>query len=248
MRKTTLHRDASTPLDIAPPARFDASSPVLTDWRTDLAEVGVVAAVAGAVGLFILLPLALIFIPGWLTLWLGLWGVVLIALAPFGALAYMTMRKVYDRHDLMRAEADARKRMLISMWLDIDQDGTLEDEELEAFIRYVRLLWHGGATTASQAQAYGIAGPTWQKYRNALISIGIATAERKRGGTGFFLLPSVKTQPWPTVEKHVRAKAGLLVRSASDQGMLITASPPRTPNRKPITTVSTLGADLDEEP
>ena len=248
MRKTTLHRDAGASLDIAAPPRFEQSGAQLTNWRTDLAEVGVVSVVAGAVGLFILLPLALILLPAWMTLWLGLWGVVLITLAPFGALAVMTMRKVYDRHDLSRARVEAERRMLLSMWLDIDQDGTLEDEELEAFIRYVRLLWHGGATTASQAQAYGIAGPTWQKYRNALISIGIATAERKRGGTGFFLLPSVKTQPWPTVEKHVRAKAGLLVRSASDQGMLITASPPRTPNRKPITTVSTLGADLDEEP
>lgn len=238
MRKQTLHRDA--PLELANPPRFDTSSPLLTNWRTDLTEVAVASAVIAVAGFFLTLT-ACALRPAWDTLGVGLWLTALFALAPFGLLAYMNIRKLTDRHSLSRTRVEAEQRMLLGAWLDTDQDGTLEDDELDAFLRYARMLYHGASTTAAQAQSMGYPGPTWQKYRNALISLGYGVAERKRGGTGFTLRPSIRSQPWPKLEADIRQRAGMLVRDGTSPGVLITTSAPPPSKRLQV---STLPGDL----
>ena len=217
-----LHRDV--PLELAS-----------TNWRTDLTEVAVASAVVAVAGFFLTLT-AYVLWPAWATLGVGLWLTALCALAPFTILAWMNMRKVLDRHSLYRARKQAEERMLVG-YLDIDHDGTLEDDELDAFIRYARMLYHGASTTAAQAQAMGYPGPTWQKYRNALISLGYGVAERKRGGTGFTLRPSIRSQPWPKLEADIRQRAGMLVRDGTSPGILITTSAPPPSKRLSVSTL-----------
>lgn len=238
-----LHRDA--PAELAAPPRFTTHGPPAVTWRSDLIQVGIAAVVVLAIGFFLVISLA-ILLRSWTVLAAGLWLTVLGSLVPFLILAYMIIRELSDRHMLNRTRVWAESQMLTG-WLDMDEDGTLEDDELKAFLDYVRHLHRGGRTTAAEAsRLYRIPGPTWQKYRDALITLGYAYADSKRGGIGFELRPSVRSRPWPELEADLTDRAGLLVRAQDNPGVLITQpQAPKLPrSRSPVITLP--GAVYDE--
>lgn len=204
-------------------------------WRADLARVGVVAGVAGGVGVFATLTAA-VFWPSWTTIAIGGWCSILLAILPFGVHAARIFIDVSERHRLDRARMNAEHKALVGA-LDTDQSGKVDDAEIEAFISYVRAIHRSAPTTASYAQAkHGIPGPAWQQHRNWLIKNGYALAVARRGGEGYVLKPSVRRTPWPKIEQGLRQRllAGL---SAPADGLRITDA------GGPIEAVSTLGRD-----
>lgn len=238
---TRLHRDAP-PAEFAAPPRFTTHGPPAVTWRSDLIQVAIAAVVVLAIGFFLVISLA-ILLRSWTVLAAGLWLTVFGSLTPFLLLAHMIIRELSDRHMLNRTRVWAESQMLTG-WLDTDEDGQLEDDELAAFLDYVRHLHRGGRTTAADAsRLYRIPGPTWQKYRDALITLGYAYADSKRGGIGFELRPSVRLRPWPELEADLTKRAGLLVRAQDNPGMLITQPQQNKLPRRPAP-VSSLAGDL----
>lgn len=211
--------------------------------REDIAACAVASAVAVAVGVVLIIPSALILIPGWLTLAYAAWMIAALALLPWLALAWLHLENVNDRHALDRERNAAERRLLVGKWLDTNRNGQVEDTEMAAFLRYVRALYDGKPTTAAQAQDLNVPGPVWQKYRNVLITIGLARRIRKRGGDGFDLHRGVYKLPWQQIEAHIRERAGLLVRTEPGPDMVIMSSPRAPQTKDLIDAVSTLGRD-----
>ena len=238
-----LHRDA--PAELAAPPRFTTHGPPAVTWRSDLIQVVIAAGAVLGFGAFLVISLA-VLLRSWTVLGVGLWLTGLGSLTPFLILAYMIIRELSDRHMLNRTRVWAESQMLTG-WLDTDMDGQLEDDELAAFLDYVRHLHRGGRTTAAEAsRVYRIPGPTWQKYRDALITLGYAYADSKRGGIGFELRPSVRVRPWPELEADLTKRAGLFVRAQDNPGLLITQpQAPKLPRSRPP--VTTLPGDLYDE-
>lgn len=216
--------------------------------RDDILAALTVSAVILATMLFVVLPAAVYLIPGWATVGAALWLAAGFALLPLVALGWLYYENITDRHMLDRDRVMAERRMLaVRAGLDTDGDRKLEDAEMQAFLDYAKRLHIGNPTTADYAsKELHIPAPTWQKYRNVLITIGLAYPERKRGGKGFSLLDAVIARPWYEIEQHIRKEAGLLVRPATSPGMLITAPPARrqfAAIEPDIDAVSTLGRD-----
>lgn len=189
-------------------------SPPPASWRDDLVEVGVVAVVIGAGGVLagvVLVASGLIAT----LLSFGVYLAVLLAAVwlPFAILAGMKVRTVTERHRLAWTRSQTERWTLLTM-LDADLDGDTDDEEIMAFLRYVRHCYFGGETTAVRAQRMGVAGPVWQRYRNAMIAMAIAQPVDKKGGLGFELRPGVQQMPWPRIERRIRD--ALLTRARLD--------------------------------
>lgn len=216
--------------------------------RDDILAALTVSAVILLTMLFVVLPPAVFLAPGWATVGAVALAAAAGAMLPLIVLACLYLENMLDRHLLDRDRIMAERRMLtVRFDLDTDGDKQLEDAEMQAFLDYVKRLHVGRPTTADYAsRELHIPAPTWQKYRNVLITIGLAHSERKRGGKGFTLLPAVIARPWSEIEQHIRKEAGLLVRPATSPGMLITAPPARrqfAAIEPDIDAVSTLGRD-----
>lgn len=138
-------------------------------------------------------------------------------------------------------------RVLVEMPFISPQPSSLADKELEAFVHYIAVLYRGESTTANHAATnYKVSAGTWQSWRNAMITMGLATEIGKQGGPGFELLAATRRKPWDDLEEYIRQNAPLSVRSAASPGMLITQAPAPVRGKRQIEAVSTLGADVDD--
>ena len=238
---TRLHRDA--PAELAPPRFIE----IRATLRDDLLRIGLVAIALFSFGAMTVLTLTmftafweLLGMSKWRGLAAGLWGSLLLSFVPFGIMVVVFLREFNGRHELTMARLSAEQQMLVTSWLDLDADTHLEDDELARFIKYVAALYRGEPTTAKHAATYyKISAGTWQSWRNAIVSLGLATEVDKRGGPGFELHDSILHKPWDAVEEHIRQNAPLSVRKATGPGVLITQEPqPKLPRRPaPVTTL-----------
>jgi len=235
-----LHRDA--PAELAPPPRF---TEIKVSLREDLLRVGVVMLALFGGGVFVTLTLTLftelwqaLGMSPWRGLAVGAWASAGLSMLPLAAVVWVFLREFGGRHSLTMTRLSAEQQSLVTSWLDLDGDATVEDDELQRFLDYVRHLHRPGAkTTAAEAQRlFGVSGPQWQMYRKALVTLGYAYEDAKRGGKGFELRPSVRMRPWSEIERDLTQRAGLLVRAQDNPGLLITTTPAPT-KRAPISTL-----------
>lgn len=235
----------------APPiGQLDQTSPELSSWRDDLAQAGLGSVAVIVFGVVLAIGLLLTGVRA---------GVVYIALAyltvvaaalPIVALGAMAMAVVWHRNRLARERVTAEVNRLRSE-LDLDANGTVSTAEMEAFLRYVRHLYHGGETTAKEAQRIKVAPAVWQKYRDAIIALGMADEVNRQGGPGFAMREGFHRAGWQKIERYIRTRlSGDLViagpMTAENHYSLNVPSesekPPKTPKGKgakhePITTL-----------
>lgn len=192
-------------------------------WHNELARVGMVAGTMFVVGAF-LTGTAVIVWRSWETVGVGLWLTVLAIVAYIAYYAYRIHSDVSARHALDMARMCAEQDALTM--LDTNADGKADDGEVEAFINYVRRVQRGERSTAAHAQAQGVAGPEWTRYKDWLIRNGYADPVQRRGGQGFVLKPSVMRTPWPKLERDLRSR----VQAGLGSGLVINdARPGRNP-------------------
>lgn len=192
-----------------------------TPWRNELARVGIVAGVMFVIGAFLTGTCVIVW-RSWDTVAAGAW---LTLLAVFSYLAWYAYNLHADntarrRLDLARMDAE---RAALTM-LDTNADGQADAGEVETFVNYVRRVHRGERSTAAHAQAQGIAGPDWTRYKDWLIAQGYANPVQRRGGTGYTLKPSVLRTPWPKLERDLRQRvqaglgSGLVINGARPAG------------------------------
>lgn len=184
------------------PQQFDQTPPP-AGWRDDVIEVAITAAVLFAAALVA----GIVLIAAGILSTLLSFGFYLLALfiltwLPFAMLGAMKAKSVSERHRLAWTRSQAERWTLLSM-LDADMDGDTEADEIAQFVKYARRLWQGMPTTSAEAQRMGIPGPIWQRYRNALLAMGLAEPVGKKGGLGFELRDGVRQTPWPRIEKRI---------------------------------------------
>lgn len=223
-------------VDAGRPAELYQTPPTPeVDWRQELARVGVVAGVAGGVGVFATVTAALLFGAAIETTKFFVWGTFLLALLPFVVHAASIAVDIASRWKLDQARMSSERRSLIETF-DTDASGRVDDAEIKAFVDYVRALHRGERTTSNHAQErHGVAGSTWQGYKDWLVKHGYAVPANRRGGVGFELKPSVRATPWRKIEASIR-------RRLESSGELGNVELPFD-DGGPIDTVSTLGRD-----
>lgn len=210
-----LRRDAPLPAEAM--AYYQTPRTQEQPWRNELARVGIVAGVMFVAGAFVT-GTAVIFWRSWDTVAAGAWltGLAIVAYIAFYAYGLHTDSTARRRLDLARMDAEHAALQM----LDTNADGKADDSEVETFIAYVMRLHRGERSTAASAQAQGVAGPEWTRYKDWLIANGYANPVQRRGGTGFALKPSVMRTPWPKLEQNLRRKvqaglgAGLVINDA----------------------------------
>lgn len=193
-------------VDAGRPSELYQTPPTVeVDWRQELARVGVISAVAFVIGLFATFT-ALLFGATFEVAKFVLWGTFLLALLPFVVHAVSIAVDIASRFKLDQARMGSERRSLLETF-DTDKSGRVDDAEIKAFIDYVRALHRGERTTSNHAQErHGVAGSTWQGYKDWLIKHGYAVPANRRGGVGFELKPSVRATPWRKIEASLRRR------------------------------------------
>lgn len=235
-----LHRDA--PAELAPPPRF---TEIKVSLREDLLRVGVVMLALFGGGVFVTLTLTLftelwraLGMSPWRGLAVGAWASAGLSMLPLAAVVWVFLREFGGRHSLTMTRLSAEQQSLVTSWLDLDGDAMVEDDELQRFLDYVRHLHRGGKPTAAVAaqKPFQLSSAKWKMYGNALITLGYAYADAKRGGEGFEFRTSARLTPWDDVQADLTKRAGLLVRAQDNPGLLITSTA-TTGKRAPVSTL-----------
>lgn len=204
-----MPHDAKPPVEMPVAPVVDQTSPQMADWRSDLAETAIVA---GAVGfLTLLIGIALVVIGTIQTLaGFATFLFVLVALVyiPFAVLAVFKVRSVVERNRLSTSRSRTERRLLDGLVLpDLDDSGSVDEQELQKFLEYVRHMYLGGDTTADAARRkFKLTGPEWQQFRDAMVSLGLAFIVKKKGGEGFEFNPRARLVPYRKLEAHIRRR------------------------------------------
>lgn len=251
----TYRSDVAT----VPIGQLDQSAPELSNWRLDVAQAGLGSVAVVVAGVVLAIGLLLAGVRNTMVFVLLAYGVVVLAAAPFVVLGAMSVSVVWHRNRLARERVGAEVYRLRSE-LDLDTSGAVSNDELLAFLRYLRHLYHGGATTASEAQRIKVPGAVWQRYRQAIVALGMADEVNRQGGPGFAMREGFHRASWQSIERYVRSRLS---------GDLVIAGPmrledhyslnvpgenekaPRSPKgkrgakREPVTTIDDDAGDYD---
>lgn len=189
------------------PPRFEYA-PAPSTVRLDLADAAVAS--VGILGASVVIFIALLA-TGRVTTWEHVRTFTVIALAiaylPIGALVWLKLDAVHDRHTLQRARSGAERAYLGSLYIDTNGNGKADKDELTPFLDYVRYLHQGGKTTAAVAQeAKGISGPTWQSYKEQIIDLNLGYTVKSQGGVGFALHDTVRKMSYEKIEDIIRRR------------------------------------------